>query len=80
MIPICTDVGSPSATAPSYEARAFGVRSGMSSTTAMRKCADLVFVPPRFYVCRAVPHQIRTIFADDTSLIEPASLDEAYLT
>ena len=79
MIPICVDVGSPSATAPSYEARAFGVRSAMSSTTAMRKCADLVFVPPRFDVCRAVSQQIRTIFADYTSLIEPVSLDEAYL-
>ena len=45
----------------------------------MRKCADLVFVPPRFNVYRAVSQQIQTIFADYTSLIEPLSLDEAYL-
>ena len=51
----------------------------MSSTTAMRKCADLVFVPPRFDVYRAVSRQIHAIFADYTSLIEPLSLDEAYL-
>ena len=65
--------------AASYEARVFGVRSAMPSTTAMRKCADLVFVPPRFDVYRAVSRQIQTIFADYTSLIEPLSLDEAYL-
>jgi DNA polymerase IV len=65
--------------AASYEARVFGVRSAMPSTTAMRKCADLVFVPPRFDVYRAVSRQIRAIFADYTPLIEPLSLDEAYL-
>ena len=65
--------------AASYEARVFGVRSAMPSTTAMRKCADLVFVPPRFDVYRSVSRQIQTIFADYTSLIEPLSLDEAYL-
>ena len=65
--------------AASYEARVFGVRSAMPSTTAMRKCTDLVFVPPRFDVYRAVSRQIQTIFADYTSLIEPLSLDEAYL-
>ena len=65
--------------AASYEARVFGVRSAMPSTTAIRKCADLVFVPPRFDVYRAVSRQIQTIFADYTSLIEPLSLDEAYL-
>jgi DNA polymerase IV len=63
----------------SYEARTFGVRSAMPSSTALRKCPDLVFVPPRFEVYRAVSHQIRAIFADYTSLIEPLSLDEAYL-
>jgi len=63
----------------SYEARAFGVRSAMPSSTALRKCPDLVFVPPRFEVYRAVSHQIRAIFADYTALIEPLSLDEAYL-
>ena len=65
--------------AASYEARAFGVRSAMPSTTAMRKCADLVFVPPRFDVYRAVSRQIHAIFADYTPRIEPLSLDEAYL-
>ncbi len=65
--------------AASYEARAFGVRSAMPSTTALRKCPDLVFVPPRFEVYRAVSRQIHSIFAHYTSLIEPLSLDEAYL-
>ena len=65
--------------AASYEARAFGVRSAMPSTTAMRKCAELIFVPPRFDVYREVSQQIQTIFADYTPLIEPLSLDEAYL-
>jgi DNA polymerase-4 len=65
--------------AASYEARKFGVRSAMPSTTALRQCPDLVFVPPRFEVYRAVSQQIRSIFADYTPLIEPLSLDEAYL-
>jgi DNA polymerase-4 len=65
--------------AASYEARAFGVRSAMPSTMAIRKCPDLVFVPPRFEVYRAVSRQIHAIFADYTTLIEPLSLDEAYL-
>ncbi|WP_313009030.1 DNA polymerase IV [Brevundimonas vesicularis] len=65
--------------AASYEARRFGVRSAMPSTTAQRKCPDLVFVPPRFEVYRAVSTQIHAIFADYTDLIEPLSLDEAYL-
>jgi DNA polymerase IV len=65
--------------AASYEARAFGVRSAMPSTTAMRQCADLVFVPPRFDVYRAVSRQIHAIFAEYTALIEPLALDEAYL-
>jgi len=65
--------------AASYEARQFGVRSAMPSTTALRKCPQLVFVPPRFEVYRAVSRQIHAIFADFTDLIEPLSLDEAYL-
>lgn len=65
--------------AASYEARTFGVRSAMPSVTARRKCPDLVFVPPRFDVYRAVSAQIRAIFAEFTDLIEPLSLDEAYL-
>src|SRR3954468_23091811 len=65
--------------AASYEARRFGVHSAMPSVTARRKCPDLVFVPPRFDVYKAVSLQIRAIFADYTPLIEPLSLDEAYL-
>ncbi len=65
--------------AASYEARAFGVRSAMPSVTAKRRCPDLVFVKARFEVYKAVSAQIRAIFADYTDLIEPLSLDEAYL-
>jgi len=65
--------------AASYEARAFGVHSAMPSTTAMRRCADLVFVPPRFDIYRAVSRQIHAILSHYTVLIEPLSLDEAYL-
>jgi DNA polymerase IV len=65
--------------AASYEARAFGVHSAMPSITAKRKCPELIFVPPRFDVYRAVSQQIREIFAEYTSMIEPLSLDEAYL-
>ena len=65
--------------AASYEARKYGVRSAMPSVTARRRCPDLVFVKPRFDAYRAVSQQIRAIFADYTMLIEPLSLDEAYL-
>lgn len=65
--------------AASYEARAFGVRSAMPSVTAKRKCPELIFVPPRFDVYRGVSAQIRAVFAEHTDLIEPLSLDEAYL-
>jgi len=65
--------------AASYEARVFGVRSAMPSVTAKRRCPDLVFVKPRFEAYKAVSQQIRAIFADYTDLIEPLSLDEAYL-
>jgi DNA polymerase IV len=65
--------------AASYEARQFGVRSALPSTTALRKCPELIFRPPRFDVYKAVSHQIHAIFADYTALIEPLSLDEAYL-
>ncbi|MBX6375891.1 MAG: DNA polymerase IV [Acetobacteraceae bacterium] len=65
--------------AASYEARRFGVRSAMPSRTAMRLCPHLVFVRPRFDVYRAVSRQIREIFAEYTPLVEPLSLDEAYL-
>jgi len=65
--------------AASYEARVFGVHSAMPSVTAKRKCPDLIFVPPRFDVYKSVSEQIRAVFADYTPLIEPLSLDEAYL-
>jgi DNA polymerase-4 len=66
-------------TAASYEARPFGVRSAMPSVTAKRRCPELIFVKPRFDVYRSVSQQIRAIFADYTDLVEPLSLDEAYL-
>ncbi|TCR80780.1 DNA polymerase IV [Rhizobium sp. BK376] len=65
--------------AASYEARTFGVHSAMPSVTAARKCPELIFVKPRFEVYRAVSQEIREIFAEYTPLIEPLSLDEAYL-
>jgi DNA polymerase-4 len=65
--------------AASYEARAFGVRSAMPSIVAARKCAELVFVPPRFEVYREVSKQVQAIFRGYTPLVEPLSLDEAYL-
>ncbi len=65
--------------AASYEARAFGVRSAMPSVTAKRKCPELVFVKPRFEVYKAVSRQIHEVFARYTPLIQPLSLDEAYL-
>ena len=65
--------------AASYEAREFGVRSAMPSVTAARRCPCLVFVPPRFEVYRDVSRQIREIFFRHSDLVEPLSLDEAYL-
>jgi DNA polymerase IV len=65
--------------AASYEARKFGVRSAMPSVTAKRQCPDLIFVKPRFEVYKAVSQQIREIFAEHAPIIEPLSLDEAYL-
>jgi DNA polymerase-4 len=65
--------------AASYEAREFGIHSAMPSVTAKRKCPELIFVVPRFDVYKTVSHQVREIFAEHTPLIEPLSLDEAYL-
>jgi DNA polymerase IV len=65
--------------AASYEARKFGVHSAMPSVTAKRKCPDLIFVKPRFDAYKAISLQIRDIFAEYTPIIEPLSLDEAYL-
>jgi DNA polymerase-4 len=66
-------------TTASYEARKFGVRSAMPSVTAKRLCPHLIFVPPRFEVYHQVSEQIRGIFHQYTDLVEPLSLDEAYL-
>lgn len=65
--------------AASYEARKFGVHSAMPSVTAKHKCPELIFVEPRFDAYKAVSLQIREIFSRYTHLIEPLSLDEAYL-
>lgn len=65
--------------AASYEARKFGVKSAMPSVKAQRLCPNLIFAPPRFEAYRAISQQIRAIFAEYTDMIEPLSLDEAYL-
>ncbi len=65
--------------AASYEARRFGVRSAMPALRAERLCPDAVFVPPDFVRYRQVSQQVRAIFARHTDLIQPLSLDEAYL-
>ena len=65
--------------AASYEARAFGVRSAMSGYLAKKNCPELIFVPPRFARYKEISLQIRAIFYDYTDLVEPLSLDEAYL-
>ena len=65
--------------AASYEARAFGVHSAMSMARAIRLCPSLVIVPPDFHRYRAVSQQVFTVFRSVTPLVEPLSLDEAYL-
>lgn len=65
--------------AASYEARAFGVYSAMSAKIARQKCPELIFVKPRFAAYKTVSLVIRAIFRDYTDLIEPLSLDEAFL-
>ncbi|NDV77686.1 DNA polymerase IV [Dysgonomonas sp. 511] len=65
--------------AASYEARRYGVRSAMASKTALKKCPHLIFVSSRFDVYRAVSRQIMAIFHEYTDIVEPLSLDEAYL-
>ncbi len=65
--------------AASYEARKFGVRSAMSGVQAKRLCPELIFVRPRFDRYKEISKKIRAIFKDYTDLVEPLSLDEAYL-
>lgn len=65
--------------AASYEARRHGVYSAMPSKTALRKCSYLIFAPPRFEVYKEVSGQIMEIFLEYTDLVEPLSLDEAFL-
>src|SRR6202046_4377866 len=65
--------------AASYEARRFGIRSAMPAVIAERKCPDAIFVPPDFTRYKAVSQAVRKIFQRHTDLIEPLSLDEAYL-
>src|ERR1700689_587127 len=65
--------------AASYEARSFGVRSAMPAVHAERLCPDAIFVPPDFTRYKAVSQAVRKIFQRHTDLIEPLSLDEAYL-
>jgi DNA polymerase-4 len=65
--------------AASYEARKFGVRSAISSIIAKKNCPDLIFVSPRFDRYKEISAQIQKIFYEYTDLVEPLSLDEAYL-
>ena len=65
--------------AASYEARKYGVHSAMPMSVALRKCPDLIVTPHRFEVYRKVSASIRDIFHEYTDLVEPLSLDEAYL-
>ncbi|WP_420145413.1 DNA polymerase IV [Sphingobium sp.] len=80
-LPIAVGGGGPRGVVAtcSYEARAFGVRSAMPGARARRLCPGLIFVPPRFDVYRAVSGQVREIFSRFTDMIQPLSLDEAYL-
>ncbi|MGE4321621.1 MAG: DNA polymerase IV [Sphingobium sp.] len=79
--PIAVGGGGPRGVvaAASYEARKFGVRSAMPGARARRLCPDLLFVPPRFDTYRAISAQVRAIFARFTDIVQPLSLDEAYL-
>jgi len=65
--------------AASYEARKYGIHSAMPSKIAASKCRDLIFVKARFERYRELSHQIREVFSRYTDLVEPLSLDEAYL-
>lgn len=79
--PVAVGYGGPRGVvaAASYEARKFGVHSAMASLIAVKKCPHLIFTPPRFEVYKAVSKQIHAIFLEYTDLVEPLSLDEAFL-
>ena len=72
-------LGKRSSSALPYEVRSFGVRSAMPAVRAERLCPAAIFVPPDFTRYRAVSRSVREIFKRHTDLIEPLSLDEAYL-
>ncbi len=76
-------VGSPAKrgviAAASYEARKFGIHSAMASVIAKQKCPELIFLKPRFDVYKSVSAQIMSVFKEYTDLVEPLSLDEAFL-
>lgn len=80
--PLCVG-GSPQGrgvvAACSYEARRFGIHSAMPASQALRRCPDAIFVQPRFPVYRQISRQIQSLLRAYTSLVEPVSLDEAYL-
>ena len=78
-VAVCSAAARGVVAAASYEARKFGVRSALPSVTALRRCPDLLFVRSRFEVYREVSRQIHAVFARYTDLIQPLSLDEAYL-
>ncbi|MGW8201469.1 DNA polymerase IV [Sphingomonas bisphenolicum] len=80
-LPIAVGGGGPRGVVAtcSYEARTFGVRSAMPGARARRLCPNLIFVKPRFEVYRAVSGQVREIFSRFTDIVQPLSLDEAYL-
>ena len=65
--------------AASYEARKFGVRSAISGVMAKKNCPELIFVKPRFDRYKEISSKIQKIFYEYTDLVEPLSLDEAYL-
>jgi DNA polymerase IV len=79
--PVAVGGGNPRGvvTTCNYEARRFGVRSAMPGFMARERCPHLVFLPPRFDLYRAASRRIRQIFYDYTPIVEPLSLDEAYL-
>ncbi len=78
--PVCVGGGKYGVVAAaSYEARKFGIRSAMPGKTALEKCPDLIVLKPRFQQYKVVSQQIRKIFHEYTDLVEPLSLDEAYL-